>query len=310
MLHNTGNWIIAVVLAEIGWVGMVTGFSIVLYSRLNLLVRSRTVLRWTLIMIIMDAFLFHTPTIVFQFGVSNKPSHKKYLPYMAPMERIQVAAFSLQETIISGIYIYCTWQYLQNSFQKSTRRTIALLVSVQITVILADVIVIVLDYLEYFTLKAVLHSFFYAIKLQLEFVILNDIKAMASKGGLNPSNFAPVAFHFSSDHSRSDSRSLSTPADKPSGKKWWTSRLGLPPTPNSSTETKGSADDEKRSDATSPISLPDLSLSAFSYETERRRYSEVSREMTISPTDIEFITSSLDGRRGSVDVEGQYPGRY
>ncbi|KAJ4370043.1 hypothetical protein N0V83_005807 [Neocucurbitaria cava] len=182
------NWILATVLAEIGWVGMVTGFSVVLYSRLGIIIgkglHRKTWLNFTLAMIVTDAFLFHVPTIVFQFGVSNKPTHTKYLPYMAPMERVQVMAFSVQETIISALYIYHTLKYLGSSFGKDTRKTITLLIWVQIVVVLCDVIVITLDYCEYFSLKAVLHSFVYAFKLQLEFVILNDVKAMAQKGSL------------------------------------------------------------------------------------------------------------------------------
>jgi len=59
------NWIFSTVLAEIGWVSMVSGFSVVLYSRLHLVVRNPRVLQLVLAMIITDAFLFHVPTIVF-----------------------------------------------------------------------------------------------------------------------------------------------------------------------------------------------------------------------------------------------------
>lgn len=220
------NWILSTILAEIGWVGMVSGFSVVLYSRLNLIVggalRSQ-VLKLTLAMIIIDAFLFHVPTIVFQFGVSAKSTHKKYLPYMAPMERVQVMAFSIQETIISAIYIYHTLKYLRLSFKKNTRKTISLLIWIQIIVILCDVIVITLDYCEYFTLKAVLHSFVYAFKLQLEFVILNDVKAMAQRGVLTPS--ATEQVHFESD---GELPSQLPSATNSFGKGWWSSRITLP----------------------------------------------------------------------------------
>jgi hypothetical protein len=226
------NWILATVLAEIGWVGMVTGFAVVLYSRMGLLVRSRRVRRWTLIMIIVDAFAFHVPTIVFQFGVSNGPTHAKYLPYMAPMERIQVTAFTIQEIILSVIYIIATMEYLRTSFQESTRKTIILLVCIQVAVILLDIIIITLDYCEYFTLKAVLHSFVYAVKLQLEFVILNDVKRMASGGGLAPSALPTV--HFAAESS-GERKTVPTPPVKPSGKKWWASRPVLPTLPAVST---------------------------------------------------------------------------
>jgi len=44
---------------------MVSGFSVVLYSRLHLVIRNPRVLQLVLAMIITDAFLFHVPTIVF-----------------------------------------------------------------------------------------------------------------------------------------------------------------------------------------------------------------------------------------------------
>jgi hypothetical protein len=47
-----------------GWVAMVTGQSLVLYSRLHLVTLNRRVLRGVLFMIIIDAFLFHIPVII------------------------------------------------------------------------------------------------------------------------------------------------------------------------------------------------------------------------------------------------------
>jgi hypothetical protein len=219
------NWILATVLAEIGWVGMVTGFSVVLYSRLNIIIgdmrktRTRNII---LAMIITDALLFHVPTIVFQFGVSNKSTHKRFLPYMAPMERVQIMAFSTQEIIISAIYIYHTIKWLKVSFERKTRNTIALLIWIQVIVILCDVIVITLDYCEYFTLKAVMHSFVYAFKLQLEFVVLNDIKAMAQNGRLALASSGKI-------HTGTYGRSPNSPSSvvNPPEKSWWSSRRTL-----------------------------------------------------------------------------------
>ena len=51
---------------------------------------------------------------------------------------------------------------------------------------LCDVLLIALDYAQYFTLKAVIHSFVYAFKLQLEFVILNQFRYVIADGGLAP----------------------------------------------------------------------------------------------------------------------------
>ncbi|KAF3059424.1 hypothetical protein GL218_04546 [Daldinia childiae] len=177
------NWILTYVLSEVGWVMMVTGFSIVLWSRLHLVISPGTpILRIVLAMIIIDGFLFHVPTVIFQYFMSNAATHEKYLPYMNVMERVQVLAFSVQEAIISSIYIWGTMQMFKLSLNAKAKNTLAFLIIVQVAVVLADIPVIVLDYCNYFTLKAVIHSFIYAFKLQIEFVVLNEFKHLANGG--------------------------------------------------------------------------------------------------------------------------------
>ncbi|KAI1412952.1 hypothetical protein F5Y13DRAFT_162155 [Hypoxylon sp. FL1857] len=182
------NWVLSTVLSEIGWVAEVCGFSIVLWSRLHLVIPSGTrILRYVLAMIIIDEFVFGVPTIVFQFLISNPATHDAYLQHMEIMERVQIMAFSVQETVISAIYVWGTLQLLKLSLNSKAKTTLAFLIIVQVLVVLADVIVIALDYLEYYTLKAVLHSFVYAFKLQVEFVVLNEFKHIA-KGGITGSS--------------------------------------------------------------------------------------------------------------------------
>lgn len=68
------NDYVSVFIITIGWYSMVTGQSIVLYSRLHLVVRSHKVLRGILAMIVVDAFCFHIPSTVLTFGSnSNRP---------------------------------------------------------------------------------------------------------------------------------------------------------------------------------------------------------------------------------------------
>jgi len=183
------NWILSTLIAEIGWVGMVTGFSMVLYSRLHLVnftIKNPHILRITLIMIITDAFLFHTPTIVFQFGLANQSTHDQYASYLRVMERIQIMGFSLQEITLTSIYIYGTLQIIKNSLNSKIRTTMVFLILIQVMVMCCDISVIALDYANYYMLKAVVQSFFYALKLQLEFVILNKFRDVIANGGLTP----------------------------------------------------------------------------------------------------------------------------
>ncbi|KAI1397086.1 hypothetical protein F4819DRAFT_473258 [Hypoxylon fuscum] len=164
---------------------MVSGFSIVLWSRLHLLASTypRVLLRIVFAMIVVDGVLFHPPIIVFQFLSLNAPTHAKIPPYMDVTEHIQVMAFLVQETIISAIYVWGTLQLLKQSPNTKAKNTMAFLIIVQIIVVLADVLVIVLDYLEYLMFKPILQSFVYAFKLQVEFVVLNEFKFIA-KGGI------------------------------------------------------------------------------------------------------------------------------
>ncbi|KAN0076196.1 hypothetical protein V8E54_006338 [Elaphomyces granulatus] len=183
------SWILSTLIVEIGWIGMVTGFAMVLYSRLHLVsftIKNPHVLRITLTMIIIDAFLFHTPTVIFQFGLANPPTHAQYLGYLRVMERIQIMGFSLQEIIITSIYIYGTLQIIQNSLNPTIRLTMTLLILIQVLVIICDISVITLDYANYYMLKAIVQSFYYSLKLQLEFVILNKFREVIAKGGLTP----------------------------------------------------------------------------------------------------------------------------
>jgi hypothetical protein len=70
------NDYVSVALITVGWYAMVTGQSLVLYSRLHLVVRDIRKIRWVLYMIIIDVFLFHFPTTVLTFGVRMIHPHR------------------------------------------------------------------------------------------------------------------------------------------------------------------------------------------------------------------------------------------
>ncbi|OAP62288.1 hypothetical protein AYL99_04491 [Fonsecaea erecta] len=186
-LFNESNWIVSSVIFKIGWVGNVTGFSLVLYSRLNLVVHDRRIRRAVLTMIITDAFLLHTPIIIFDFGISSPHPHIWYLP-MKVMERIQVVWFSVQETVISLMYIWCTRDFLKDVYSRQTHRVMQLLITAQVIAVVFDVVLITVDCNNMFTLKVVIHPFCYAVKLKLEFIVLNQLLALI-KHGIAPSSF-------------------------------------------------------------------------------------------------------------------------
>lgn len=72
---TTGNarWA-AVVMLTVGWWPMITGQSIVLWSRLHLIlngVRGEKVLRYTMVMILVDVVILHAPTTILTFGSNS-----------------------------------------------------------------------------------------------------------------------------------------------------------------------------------------------------------------------------------------------
>ena len=186
-LFNEGNWIISSIIFKIGWVGNVTGFSLVLYSRLNLVVHDRRILRAVLAMIVIDAIILHTPIIIFDFGISSPHPDIWYMP-MKVYERIQVIWFGIQETIISLLYIWHTGDFLKHTYSHQTHRVMLLLITAQVVAFLFDIVLITIDCNNMFTLKVVIHPFCYAIKLKFEFIVLNQLLALI-KHGVAPSSF-------------------------------------------------------------------------------------------------------------------------
>jgi hypothetical protein len=80
----------------IGWCTMITGQSVVLYSRLHLVMHNKKRLRTVLIMIITNALWLHIPVIILVYGAnSNNPTpfEKPYAIY----EKLQLSIFFVQE---------------------------------------------------------------------------------------------------------------------------------------------------------------------------------------------------------------------
>jgi hypothetical protein len=92
--------------------------------------------------------------------------------------------FSAQEIIISSFYVYAAYRYLQGRFtQKSkTRQAMFLLLFIQVVIIALDITIIVIDLGGYLKLKIVIHSFIYSVKLELEFVVLNQLVEISKMG--------------------------------------------------------------------------------------------------------------------------------
>lgn len=93
----TGNWRwISIILLTIGWYAMVTGQSLVLWSRLHLIVsgeKGRKILLYTKWMIIVDAIVLHTSTTIVTFGSNGNTHTAVFVEAYNIVEKIQMIGF-------------------------------------------------------------------------------------------------------------------------------------------------------------------------------------------------------------------------
>lgn len=152
---------------------MVSGQSFVLWSRLNLVVRSRRVLRGVLTAIVIDGIALHVPTLVFIYG-ANAP-FPRWVDRFNTMERIQLLGFSIQEATIGGIYIFATVKLLGVIHYGGTRRAMLQLLAISCVCIAMDFVLVGLEFSGHYVMEASVKPLIYAIKLKLEFTVYSQL---------------------------------------------------------------------------------------------------------------------------------------
>lgn len=171
---TSATWL-SVTLLTIGWYAMVTGQSMVLYSRLHLVVQNPKILRRVLYMILIDAVLLHIPTTVLTYGSNFDPDNDHFINGYNIMERIQMTGFCLQEFIISGVYIRETVGLLKVDPEPGSRLIMYQLLVINLLIILMDVGLLVTEYLSFYIVETTLKGTIYSIKLKLEFAVLGKL---------------------------------------------------------------------------------------------------------------------------------------
>ena len=169
---------------------MVTGFSLVLYSRLNIICQNRRTRQFVLGMIIFNGIVWHTAMTITsaEKAKGRNAGYPGRLPLWKSIdyyfERIQIMIFSSQETIISFFYMRAAYQYVNNGFAQKgkIRQNMTVLVLVQLVIIAFDIAMITIDFAGLLQLKLFIHSFVYSAKLELEFVVLNQLVELSRLG--------------------------------------------------------------------------------------------------------------------------------
>ncbi|KAH7108846.1 hypothetical protein B0J11DRAFT_554837 [Dendryphion nanum] len=189
---------IAVVILTIGWYSMVTGQSVVLWSRLHLVTNSRRVLNCTLWMIIINGIVLHATTTILTFGSNaNKIFDEilqRFVHGYSVMEKIQMTGFVIQEIILSSLYIKETVRLLRLSGSAASReglarvranegnvkaiyikKTMHQLIAISFIIISMDIALLSIELANLYIVEAFSKGFVYSVKLKLEFAVLSKL---------------------------------------------------------------------------------------------------------------------------------------
>jgi hypothetical protein len=222
---------VTVTMITIGWYLMVTGQALVLYSRLHLVVSDTRVVRAVLVMICFNAVTMHLPTTVLTYG-SNSPQHALFTDGFRVMEKLQMTMFSVQELVISGLYIWATLRFLRPVYRQHVRSVMVQLLWINVAIIIMDLAMLTMEYMGMYFLEAVMKGAIYSVKLKLEFAVLNQLMQIAS------SSRDQAAVLGAGDDSKDDRRRRGSRAVSPGGFRGWLRHL-LPGPPTLSSGTNG-----------------------------------------------------------------------
>ncbi|KAK5629415.1 hypothetical protein RRF57_005130 [Xylaria bambusicola] len=170
-------------LISVWWLCMVTGQSLMLYSRLHLVLLDTTKTRWLLCMIIGVFLLIGLPAGTL-FALNNFLFTGKVVAaaYNA-MEKIELVIFTLQECLLSGLYLY-EWSGVRKELEitKGPRvRTLFYeLIGLFFLVLALDLSLVGLQFSNRFRIQITYKPVVYSIKLKLEIYILNNLVALVN----------------------------------------------------------------------------------------------------------------------------------
>ncbi|KAI1385246.1 uncharacterized protein F4822DRAFT_432095 [Hypoxylon trugodes] len=169
-----------VVTASLGWWMMTTGQSVVLYSRLYLVMNDTRKIRWVLIMITTTFLTLQLPTTVTFIGVNATPNNypDRFTGPFDIFKIIQLAAFTVQETFLSGLYVYAfrkTSEPMRAIRGNKIRNMLRQMIALFLLVFALDTILMVTEYTGHFQIQTTLKPAVYSIKLKVELFVLNNL---------------------------------------------------------------------------------------------------------------------------------------
>jgi hypothetical protein len=168
---------------------MVTGFSLVLYSRLHLIFKSIIILRILLVIIVVNCMLVQSPLFILAFV--GAPRYTVFIKVATFLSHFEVV-FAVQEVFLSSLYIYLFMKFVRQGGAKGVKylkQTLYLLILAEVVIVVFDVALNVLLFLGWYLARRTILPFVYAFKLQIEFLVLNRLVGSRQAGGAKLKGF-------------------------------------------------------------------------------------------------------------------------
>lgn len=123
----------------------------------------------------------HAPTFLFTYS-SNSSSTDSGAWSKKFNQRIELASFCVQKTIISGICVWSTVRMLGSIHHSFTRKVMTQFIFIIFIDIIVDIVLIFLEYANNYVREASIKPIIYAIKLKIKFTILDPLMNMTKAG--------------------------------------------------------------------------------------------------------------------------------
>jgi hypothetical protein len=194
----TGNSRIYNALMPLGWVIMVPGQSMILYSRLHLISPNLGLLRFIFWSIIVSAVMLCPPTATLslrQYTKHPEPYTRGYIY----MEKIQMTYFSIQEVFISCVYLWEMRKVMRVILDGKARKWMWQLVAMNIVLLTLDVSLLVMEYLNLYMIQTTFKGFLYSVKLKIEFAVLSQIVRVIQASSQNSTSAFAITLDEESD---------------------------------------------------------------------------------------------------------------
>ncbi|KAF1997744.1 hypothetical protein P154DRAFT_565220 [Amniculicola lignicola CBS 123094] len=174
-------------LLTLGWVIMVPGQSMVLYSRLHLISTNWRLLRFIFCLIIASSILLCVPTVTLnlrQYTSNPAPYTRGY----AVMEKIQMTLFTAQEVFISGVYFWEIRRVFMVIFDGKTRKIMWQLVAMNVLLLILDTALLIVEFENFYMIQTTFKSLVYSVKLKVEFGVLSQIVSVVQQKRSEPNS--------------------------------------------------------------------------------------------------------------------------